>query len=119
SETPVRCTVAADVILVLDGGRLVEQGGHAELVRQGGLYARLYERQFLAGQREPGVPDLVPAGGSRQSWIKPGPTAGLRLPPAGRPAGFHVRAAKRVAVRRNRTRCRGGLRRDCAAPLRV
>ena len=36
---------------------------HAELVRQGGLYARLYERQFLAGQREPGVADLVPAGG--------------------------------------------------------
>ena len=55
--------MAADVILVLDGGRLVEQGGHAELVRQGGLYARLYERQFLAGQHEPGVADLVPAGG--------------------------------------------------------
>jgi len=55
--------LAADVILVLDGGRLVERGRHAELVRQGGLYTRLYERQFLAGQREPGVPDLVSAGG--------------------------------------------------------
>jgi len=55
--------LAADVILVLDGGRLVERGRHAELVRLGGLYARLYERQFLAGQREPGVPDLVPTGG--------------------------------------------------------
>jgi len=55
--------LAADVILVLDGGRLVERGRHAELVRLGGLYAQLYERQFLAGQREPGVPDLVPAGG--------------------------------------------------------
>ena len=55
--------LAADVILVLDSGRLVERGRHAELVRRGGLYARLHERQFLTGHREPGVPDLVPAGG--------------------------------------------------------
>jgi ABC-type multidrug transport system fused ATPase/permease subunit len=31
----------ADLIVVLDGGRLVEQGTHAELLRGGGLYARL------------------------------------------------------------------------------
>lgn len=36
----------ADVILVLDGGRLVEQGTHAELLARRGLYARLYEQQF-------------------------------------------------------------------------
>lgn len=36
--------LAADVILVLDRGRLVEGGTHAELVRKGGLYAELYER---------------------------------------------------------------------------
>ena len=53
--------LAADVILVLDGGHVVERGTHAELVRLGGLYAQVYERQFLAGQREPGVPDLAPA----------------------------------------------------------
>ena len=35
--------LAADVILVLDQGRLVEQGSHAELVEQGGLYSRLYK----------------------------------------------------------------------------
>ena len=38
--------LAADRILVLDRGRLVEQGTHTELVAAGGLYARLYETQF-------------------------------------------------------------------------
>jgi ATP-binding cassette subfamily B protein len=36
----------ADVIFVLDRGRLVEQGTHDELLARGGLYARLYEQQF-------------------------------------------------------------------------
>jgi ATP-binding cassette subfamily B protein len=40
--------LAADKILVLDEGRLVEQGTHAELLAQGGLYAHLYETQFRA-----------------------------------------------------------------------
>lgn len=38
--------LAADQILVLDEGRLVEQGTHAELLDKGGLYAGLYETQF-------------------------------------------------------------------------
>jgi ATP-binding cassette subfamily B protein len=38
--------IDADVILVMDDGRLVEQGRHEELLRQGGLYARLYATQF-------------------------------------------------------------------------
>lgn len=38
--------LAADQILVMDRGRLVEQGTHAELLDQGGLYAELYETQF-------------------------------------------------------------------------
>ena len=36
----------ADRILVLDQGRLVEQGTHRDLIRQGGLYARLAGLQF-------------------------------------------------------------------------
>ncbi len=38
--------LAADVILVLNQGRLVERGTHAELLALGGLYASLYETQF-------------------------------------------------------------------------
>jgi ATP-binding cassette subfamily B multidrug efflux pump len=34
-----------DRIVVLDGGRIVEDGNHAELLEQGGLYARLWARQ--------------------------------------------------------------------------
>jgi len=39
---------AADRILVIDDGKLVENGSHAELVRTGGLYAELYEIQAAA-----------------------------------------------------------------------
>jgi ATP-binding cassette subfamily B multidrug efflux pump len=34
-----------DRLIVLDGGRVVEQGTHADLLRHGGAYARLWERQ--------------------------------------------------------------------------
>jgi subfamily B ATP-binding cassette protein MsbA len=38
--------VHADQILVIDAGRVVERGSHAELVALGGQYATLYENQF-------------------------------------------------------------------------
>ena len=47
--------LAADVILVLEEGTLVEQGTHRELLAKGGLYAQLYKTQF---QREENVPAL-------------------------------------------------------------
>lgn len=43
--------IGADKILVMDQGRLVEQGGHKELLAQGGLYYTLYETQFRAERR--------------------------------------------------------------------
>jgi len=39
---------AADQILVVDGGQIVERGTHDELVVAGGLYAELYETQYAA-----------------------------------------------------------------------
>jgi ATP-binding cassette subfamily B protein len=49
--------LAADVIFVLDRGRVVERGTHDELLRHGGLYARLYEQQFQSGAVEAELQD--------------------------------------------------------------
>jgi ATP-binding cassette subfamily B protein len=42
--------VNADVINVIDGGRVVESGSHRDLLREGGLYASLYQEQFEGGR---------------------------------------------------------------------
>jgi ATP-binding cassette subfamily B protein len=42
----------ADQILVMDEGRIVEHGTHAELVRRNGLYAELHRRQLLEEELE-------------------------------------------------------------------
>ncbi len=50
----------ADQILVVEGGRIVERGRHAELLEAGGLYADLYNTQFVDQveiQDEEGDPD--------------------------------------------------------------
>ena len=38
--------VSADEILVMEKGRIVEQGSHGELLKRGGIYRRLYDLQF-------------------------------------------------------------------------
>jgi ATP-binding cassette, subfamily B, multidrug efflux pump len=43
----VSAVMEADTILVVDDGRIVERGTHEELVRRGGLYSALQQRQLL------------------------------------------------------------------------
>jgi ATP-binding cassette subfamily B protein len=50
----------ADRLLVVDGGHIVEQGTHAELLAAGGLYADLYRTQF-ADQAADGTPKATKA----------------------------------------------------------
>jgi ATP-binding cassette subfamily B protein len=44
--------LAADLILVIDRGRIVERGNHASLVKLGGLYTSLYNTQFKGVDRQ-------------------------------------------------------------------
>jgi len=56
--------LSADVIFVLERGRLVERGTHAELLARGGLYADLYRQQFAGGLVEARCEDgVILAGG--------------------------------------------------------
>jgi ATP-binding cassette, subfamily B, multidrug efflux pump len=57
---------AADRILVLQRGRLVEQGSHDELIAHGGLYARLHELQFARRERGSGAPPALASAASAE-----------------------------------------------------
>jgi ATP-binding cassette subfamily B multidrug efflux pump len=57
----------ADEIVVMDGGRIVEQGDHAELLRKQGFYYGLYQSQFaesvgVDAANRAKLPVLQPAG---------------------------------------------------------
>jgi ATP-binding cassette subfamily B protein len=51
--------LSADVIFVVDRGRVVERGTHQELLDRGRLYAQLYEQQFRSGEVEAETEDGV------------------------------------------------------------
>jgi len=71
----------ADVILVMENGRIVEQGSHNELLSHDGPYSRLYNSQFRGARRRRGLRGTraqVPA-----QYSKPIFGAGQTEPPPG------------------------------------
>jgi ATP-binding cassette subfamily B protein len=76
--------VGADNILVLDAGRLVEQGTHAELLARGGLYASLWNRQRQAEQAREQLAEALAQEGARIDGgrLRPGALPGAPEPAA-------------------------------------
>ncbi|TKK00281.1 multidrug ABC transporter ATP-binding protein [Plantibacter flavus] len=54
----------ADTILVMENGRIVEQGSHAQLLEVDGAYAELYRTQFRGGEEQSAIDEAAVASGS-------------------------------------------------------
>jgi ATP-binding cassette subfamily B protein len=63
-------TRSADCVVVMDRGRIVEQGTHGELLHRGGLYTSMYRRQLLAEELEvdESDPDVAAQPVFRAGW---------------------------------------------------
>ncbi len=99
----------ADRILVYDHGTIVERGTHAELIERGGLYARLYQEQFLADR-----PVEAEAAEPRR---RQAPRSPRPRPPHPRTCAHDPRAPSRPGLRRQR-RVRRGDRDRALDPVR-
>jgi ATP-binding cassette subfamily B protein len=56
----------ADLILVVDRGRIVQRGWHADLLAEGGLYAELYSTQFAEDMAHHSARNAPPSTGITQ-----------------------------------------------------
>ncbi len=74
--------IHADTILVMDKGKIVERGSHAELLAQGGLYAGLWTRQREAEEARRKLAEMVEEGALTPDDAKLDPSHAPSLLPA-------------------------------------
>ncbi|MEE1621054.1 ABC transporter ATP-binding protein [Zafaria sp. J156] len=71
----------ADTILVMEAGRIVEQGSHERLLESRGAYHRLYMSQFAGPAEDPDAAALADAASAPQAGVEPGDDGGAEPVP--------------------------------------